>query len=105
MKQMDPQSGAGGGIPPSQHMDSAVVVTSAITALGGLLFGYDTGVVSGALLFLHNSFGAISSFQGTGHEPPARGGRPRCRLLTRLPLPPRHQRPGARPRASGTMAR
>jgi sugar porter (SP) family MFS transporter len=40
----------------------AVRFTAAITALGGLLFGYDTGVVSGALLFLQDSFGKLSAF-------------------------------------------
>jgi sugar porter (SP) family MFS transporter len=40
-----------------------VVAASIITALGGLLFGYDTGVVSGALLFLKKDFGGLSSFQ------------------------------------------
>jgi H+/Cl- antiporter ClcA len=40
-----------------------VVLASGVTALGGLLFGYDTGVVSGALLFLKNDFGGLSSFE------------------------------------------
>jgi sugar porter (SP) family MFS transporter len=56
----------GGEQPARSHPGGpgrAVIVMSAITALGGLLFGYDTGVVSGALLFLKDSFHGITSFQ------------------------------------------
>ncbi|MCW6506800.1 sugar porter family MFS transporter [Lichenifustis flavocetrariae] len=37
---------------------------AATAALGGLLFGYDTGVISGALLFLRDAFHLSSFMQG-----------------------------------------
>jgi sugar porter (SP) family MFS transporter len=52
-----------GGRQAREYSKQAVVWTSAVTALGGLLFGYDTGVVSGALLFLQNDFGHLGAFQ------------------------------------------
>jgi sugar porter (SP) family MFS transporter len=39
-----------------------VVMTAAIAGLGGLLFGYDTGVIAGALLFITPDFD-LSSFE------------------------------------------
>jgi sugar porter (SP) family MFS transporter len=41
-----------------------VVLTAAIAGLGGLLFGYDTGIIAGALLFIKTDFGLGSFAQG-----------------------------------------
>jgi len=57
-----PTNGTGMHDASQEPVGRAVVWTAAVTALGGLLFGYDTGVVSGALLFLHTSFGDVTSF-------------------------------------------
>lgn len=40
---------------------SIVYLAAAFAALGGLLFGYDTGVISGAELFFKNDF-TLSTF-------------------------------------------
>lgn len=45
------------------HVSGFVIVVSAIAAIGGLLFGYDTGVISGAILFIKQQFVLDSTMQ------------------------------------------
>lgn len=45
-----------GAEPPARRVSWFVAGVASLAALGGLLFGYDTGVVSGALLFLTPQF-------------------------------------------------
>ncbi len=40
-----------------------VIIAAAITAIGGMLFGYDTGVISGAILFIRDTFSLSSTAQ------------------------------------------
>ena len=40
-----------------------VYVLTFFSALGGFLFGYDTGVISGAMILLRNEFGLSSVWQ------------------------------------------
>src|SRR3954449_3627732 len=58
-----PEGSAGPPVAGPGSVRRHVLSAAAVTALGGLLFGYDTGVVSGALLFLKTEFGGLSSFQ------------------------------------------
>src|SRR4051812_17579544 len=41
-----------------------VYVVAAISALSGLLFGYDTGVISGAILFIRRDFALTAATDG-----------------------------------------
>ncbi len=47
--------------PPLPPNRSFVYIAASIAALGGLLFGYDTGVISGAVIFIKKDF-ALTTF-------------------------------------------
>ena len=46
------------------NKDTYVMVVAGVAALGGLLFGYDTGVMSGALLFVGSEFDMSAQQEG-----------------------------------------
>jgi MFS transporter, SP family, galactose:H+ symporter len=53
-----------GTAPGPQSAGASIYLIAGIAALGGLLFGYDTGVISGALLFIRTDFGLSPALQG-----------------------------------------
>jgi hypothetical protein len=60
---MNPQVKAESGLLKVQANSTGFVFIAAVfAAVGGLLFGYDTGVISGALLFIKTQF-HLSVFQ------------------------------------------
>ena len=55
-KQVPSSTPAGSGSSSGGSARGVVILTAAVAALGGLLFGYDTSVISGAMLFLRTDF-------------------------------------------------
>jgi sugar porter (SP) family MFS transporter len=53
-----------GVAPDEKRAHRNVVMTAAIAGLGGLLFGYDTGIIASALLFVKKDFDLSSFEQG-----------------------------------------
>lgn len=48
----------------SGQVPRLVYIAAIVCSFGGLLFGYDTGIISGALLFIRNDFALNSFLQG-----------------------------------------
>ena len=48
--------GSGSAVVVKPAARGMVILTASVAALGGLLFGYDTSVISGAMLFLRTDF-------------------------------------------------
>jgi sugar porter (SP) family MFS transporter len=47
----------------TETLNPFVVAAAAVAALGGFLFGFDTGIISGALLFIKQEFGLSAGLQ------------------------------------------
>jgi sugar porter (SP) family MFS transporter len=47
----------------TERLNPFVVASAAVAALGGFLFGFDTGIISGALLFIKQEFGLSANLQ------------------------------------------
>lgn len=60
----NPRGGAGRSRPGIGSTWGTALATG-VAALGGLLFGYDTGIISSALLYFPKSFGGVTDPQGT----------------------------------------
>lgn len=49
--------------PATQKLTGSVVVVALVSAISGLLYGYDTGIISGALLQITDDFGIASGWK------------------------------------------